>query len=161
MLIYAQPADLTAPHADGSPPWLPTVPANAGQLIRRASQMITKATRLDRYYTYPIPVGGTIPTSAPAGTDTGKPSDPLVSQAFNDACCEQVVFWTTAGIDPVAGVAGQPLIVTAQAAPAGGSVTYQTSRSAEWLEAAVNELCEAAVDTLRNAGLRTLVPEVY
>ncbi|KZM68133.1 hypothetical protein [Nocardia terpenica] len=160
MLIYATAVDLTASHADGTPPWLPSTPATAGLLLRHASNLVTRATRLDRYFTYPLPAGGAPPASAPAGTDTGKPSDPAVSQAFCDATCQQVVFWVTAGINPDAQLTGQPRFISSQTVP-GSSVSYDTSSSAQWLETAVTELCDASVDILRNAGLMTLRTEVW
>lgn len=151
MLIYATTTDLV-------PAWLPTAPANAAALLRRASNMVQEATLVDRYFVYPIPQGQTPPATAPAGTATGAPSDPLIAQAFNDAVCQQVTEWVNASINPDAGLVGQPEIIQSQMVP-GGSVTYDTTESSAWLAAAVHDLCPASVTILRNAGLMTGRPE--
>lgn len=148
MLIYATSTDLTA----GG--WLSSsqLPANVSALLRQASEMVRFATRTDRYYVYPLGPGDAIPSSAPAGTDAGKPTDPVLSQAFNDAVCQQVTYWVNAAINPDAGLAGLEPVVHSQTVP-GGSVTYSVAMTQQWQEQAINDLCQASVVILRNAGL--------
>jgi hypothetical protein len=148
VLIYATATDLVA---NG---WVsqPQLPGNVNALLRQASNMVRFACRTDRYYTYPLNEGDPVPSSAPAGMDAGKPSNPLYSQAMNDAVCQQVAFWVEAVINPDAGLAGLAPVVTTQTVP-GGSVTYEVAMTQEWQQEAVEGLCEAAIVILRNAGL--------
>lgn len=80
MLIYATPADLATW-------WDKPEPENAVSLLRAASVLVTRETRLARYYT----------------SGAGHPSDPTVAAAFRDAVTAQAAFWATNGINPAAG----------------------------------------------------------
>jgi len=155
MLLYATSADLV------SNGWLTSgqIPDNVAALLRQASDMVRFATRTDRYFVYPVPAGEAVPASAPAGTDAGKPRDPLYSAAFNAATCQQVTFWVQAKINPDAGLAGLAQIVTTQSVP-GGAVTYETALTQQWQQDAIEGLCQAAVVILRDAGLTVNRPNV-
>ncbi|MBF6332380.1 hypothetical protein [Nocardia transvalensis] len=136
MLIYAAPGDLV-------PDWLATVPDDVAVLIRYASIRVTTATRLAVY-----------------GTDsTGKPTDPDVRTAMRDAVCAQVAEWVTAHINPVAGPAGQPPVISSQSVP-GGSVTYATGSTQQQITTAVTGLCDTAYRILLTAGLITTAPRM-
>ncbi len=153
MLVYAVPADLV------NNAWCETAPSNAAALLRAASQLVTRATRLDMYNVYPVPTGTTNPVSTAAGTAVGSPYDPTVAQAFNDATCQQALFWSLNGINPDAGYIGQSPIVASQSVE-DGSVTYAQGQTQDWLKLAVTTLCDAACDILRNAGLVSEQPSL-
>lgn len=122
--------------------WLPEAPANAGSLIRSASVLVTDATRLDVFE-----VTG------------GLPADPQIAEAFRDAVCQQVVVWSSSGIDPAKGEFGQAPQVASESVP-GGSVTYTGLPKAEDRIKAAAELCAASKLILRNAGLRSGTPRL-
>lgn len=152
MLVYATVSDLTTVSPTTGIQWMGTAPVNAAALIRRASDLVTEATEQDTYYTYPLPAGQTPPSSAPCGTNPGMPVLPYQAQAFNDAVCQQVVEWATPGVNPDAGLVGQPQVVGQQSA-SGGSVTYLADESQEWQRQSVETLCKASLRILRMAGL--------
>lgn len=129
MRIYAEPDDLV-------PDWVSTPPANAKALIRAASIMVERATRLDRYDV----------------DKDGYPTEPAVKAAFRDACLSQVALWHTAGLNPAGGVVGQAPQITSQSVP-GGSVSYAQPLGAEQLGQAATTLSAEALNILRSAGL--------
>ncbi|WP_327139325.1 hypothetical protein [Nocardia sp. NBC_01327] len=152
MLVYAQVSDLTTMSATTGIQWMSVAPANAGALIRRASNLVTEATEQDTYYTYPIPAAQTAPSSAPCGTTAGMPVLPYQAQAFVDAVCQQVVEWSTAAVNPDAGLVGQPEVIGQQSVP-GGAVTYIAEQTQQWQKDSVECLCSASLRILRLAGL--------
>ena len=138
-LIYATSTDLST--------WTgATAPANADQLLRRASGLVRKHTATAFYATDP----------------TGLPTDPDTLQAFKDATCAQAAMWTAANIDPAGG--GVAIVAPLRAkrigsagfdydTSASSSVTAYTARAA-----AANELCTEAVDILQQAGINLINP---
>ncbi|WP_405137524.1 hypothetical protein [Nocardia sp. NBC_01388] len=152
MLVYAQVSDLTTVSATTGIQWMSTAPANAAALIRRASDLVDEATEQDTYYTYPLPTGQAEPSSAPCGRAAGMPVLPYQAQAFNDAVCQQVVEWSTGGVDPDAGLVGQPQVIGQQSVP-GGAVTYIADQTQQWQRDSVECLCRASLRILRMAGL--------
>ncbi|WP_068059385.1 hypothetical protein [Nocardia xishanensis] len=137
MLTYAVPDDL----ADG---WIiGDLPddATANVLIRYASQLVRKATRLDLYEVDPA----------------GLPTEPDVIEAMRDATCVHVAMWHTAGINPAGGAVGREVAIKSQTAD-GGSTTYMDAPSAEEIQRSLEYLCAAGIDILRNAGLASTRP---
>lgn len=138
-LIYATSTDLST--------WTSaTAPANATQLLRRASGLVRKATATAFYATDP----------------TGLPTDPDTLQAFKDATCAQAAMWTAAGIDPAGG--GVAVIAPLKAKRIGSAgLDYDTSASSSVTAytargAAAVTLCEEAVDILQAAGINLINP---
>lgn len=130
MRLYATPGDVAE--------WLSleTPPDNALSLIRHASSLVEAATRLDRY-----------------NVDVdGKPTEMRVAEAFRDAVCQQVEMWHRNSMEPGAGFAGQTGQIQSQSVP-GGSVSYAGALTAAEMGAAATSLSDAAIQTLRNAGL--------
>lgn len=152
MLIYATISDLTALDPVTGMQWMSAAPSNAAALIRNASLKVSDSTQCDLYNVYPVPQGYPIPTSAPCGTAVGMPRDVPIAQAFHDAVCQQVLFWASNGVDPDAGVHGQAALVSANSSD-GDQATYDTTRSPQWLEDAVNNLCPDSQRILQDAGL--------
>lgn len=116
------------------------VPANAAGLLRSATNLIRRETRLARYNT--------------AG---GQPTDALIRDAFRDATCEQARWWAANDIDPDA-----PTLTEASGRVAtsktinGASVSYDTSAAATVRQAredARNSLAPQAALILSNEGL--------
>ena len=138
MLVYAEPNDLLTGN------WVLEVPDNTPRLIERASVLVRRATRVAVYNTQP----------------SGLPEDDDLREALQKATLAQVTMWTKAGIDPDAGIAGQPVAVQSQSAD-GGSVTYTNIPSAEEIRRAVNTLCPAAMDYLEDAGLVSTRPRTW
>ncbi|WP_306358693.1 MULTISPECIES: hypothetical protein [unclassified Nocardia] len=137
MLIYAVPGDLV-------PVWLPEVPATADRLLRHASLLVRRATRLAIY-----------------DADTaGMPTDAAVRAAFRDAVCAQATAWSLAGIDPAAGSAGLPKLVAAQSTPEGGSVTYAVAAAADRQTRDLEMLGEEAELILAAEGLVVAAPRL-
>jgi hypothetical protein len=134
MRVYAAVSDIANPPSG----------LDIEALLERASAMVDIACMFDRYHTDP----------------DGTPSDPVVLQAFHDATVAQAKFWIAAGIDPAGGVLGQADRVSSQSAE-GGSVSYASLRTAEAVEAAINDLCEAARNILILAGLMRRVPTIW
>lgn len=106
------------------------------QALVIASVMVEQFTRLDRYEV----------------DSEGYPTEPEVRDAFRQATACQVAFWVDAGLNPVAGAAGQTPQITSQSVP-GGSVSYASPLTAEQRGQAVATLCETATLLLRGAGL--------
>lgn len=131
MRLYATPDDLV-------PEWMDTAPDNARRLIRAASVKVEHATRMARY----------------AVDGDGLPTEPAVKNAMRDAVCHQVAVWTTAGLDPNAGTAGQNLYIQSQSVD-GGSVTFGGHVSIEDRTAAATGLDQGTLEILSNAGLLT------
>lgn len=134
MRVYAAVSDIADPPAN----------VDVEALLERASAMVDIACMFDRYHV----------------DADGKPVDANVLQAFHDATVAQATFWIAAGINPAGGVLGQADRVSSQSAE-GGSVSYATLRTAEAVEAAINELCEYARNILVLAGLMRRVPTIW
>lgn len=132
MLVYATPEQLAA--------WTDTAsPANAAQLLRSASLLITDAIANAVY-----DVDG-----------TGLPTDSDKVDALSDATCAQAAAWAALGIDPAAGPAGVTGAVQSSSI-AGGSVSYAVSSTAgDDRAAAAARLTGEALLILRQAGLLT------
>lgn len=134
MLIYADESDLST--------WLSMdPPANAAQLLRSASLLVTDGTSGDYY-----DVDG-----------TGMPSDADTLQAFNDATCAQAAMWMAAGIDPA--TAGLPPAGPVRLKKIGtGQVEYDTAGQttvtmAQARQIAAQTLCDESLRILNQAGL--------
>lgn len=130
MRLYATPGDVAE--------WLgqETPPDNAVSLIRHASTLVEAATRLDRY-----------------SVDVdGKPTKMEIAEAFREAVCQQVEMWHLNEMNPASGFAGQRGQIQSQSVP-GGSVSYAGALGAAEMGAAATALSDAAIQTLRNAGL--------
>lgn len=140
-LIYAAPTDLAT--------WTnATAPANATQLLRRASSLVRKHTATLFY-----------------ATDTGGlPTDAVVLQAFKDATCAQAAMWTAAGIDPAGGGVA-PITPLRSKRIGSAALDYDTSSTSSVTAytartAAALTLCEESVDILQQAGLNLTQPWV-
>ncbi|QOT15881.1 hypothetical protein [Paenarthrobacter sp. YJN-5] len=134
VLVYADATALTA--WTGGPP-----PANATQLLRSASMLITSATVAAVY----------------GVDDAGLPSDAAVLEAFRDATCAQVAYWVAAGVDPVAGGISTTAPVRAKKLGS-GSFEYDTAVSGsvnafQAKRAAAITLCAEAFMILHQAGI--------
>lgn len=124
--------------------YIAEIPDDADQLIRYASQLVRKATRRDVYDVTPARF----------------PSDPWIIDAFAEATCLQVAEWHHAGLNPAAGAAGQDGRV-ASSSLAGASVSYDTANGAEIEQQALETLCPAALERLRDEGLASAVLAVW
>lgn len=137
MLIYAISADLT----DATPPWLTSLPANVGSLLRSAS-LLVRSTTVTAYYTV---------------DNTGMPTDATVLQAFKDATCAQVTCWVGLGIDPLnLGLDGKAPTRSKQLD--GAAIAYDTAAAVSQAafaarQAAAVTLCEQSQEILREAGV--------
>lgn len=101
-----------------------------------ASLMVERFTRLDRY-----------------DVDAeGYPTEPEVRETFALATGAQVAYWIDAGLNPIAGAAGQAAQITSQSVP-GGSVSYASPMTAEQRGQAATTLCETACQLLQAIGL--------
>ncbi|UXM90947.1 hypothetical protein [Paenarthrobacter sp. JL.01a] len=134
VLVYAATSDLTT--WTGGPP-----PANATQLLRSASMLITSATVASVY----------------GVDDAGLPSEAKVLQAFKDATCAQVAYWVTAGVDPTGGGISTAAPVRGKRLGS-GSVEYDTAVSGsvtafQAKRAAAATLCAEAFMVLHQAGV--------
>lgn len=134
VLVYADTTALTA--WTGGPP-----PANANQLLRSASLLITNATVASVY----------------GVDDAGLPSEAKVLQAFKDATCAQVAYWVAAGIDPTAGGISTAAPVRGKSLGS-GRVEYDTAVSGsvtafQAKRAAAATLCAEAHMILHQAGI--------
>lgn len=129
MRHYAQPEDLV-------PEWLDTAPANARSLIRHASTLVDKATRLARYDV----------------DSDGYPTDEPVATALRNAVCQQVTIWHKANLDPDLGATGQTPHLTGQNAGA-GSISYSGAQTTQELGQAATTLADATLAILSTAGL--------
>jgi len=140
-LIYATTTDLTA--------WTgAAAPANATQLLRRASALVRKATATAFY-----------------ATDTnGLPTDTVTLQAFKDATTAQANYWAVNGIDPATGGLTQSGILSSKKIGS-ASLTYDTVGAGSVTAyqarvAATTTLCEEAFDVLQAAGVNLTSPWV-
>ncbi|WP_328438272.1 head-tail connector protein [Nocardia puris] len=104
--------------------------------IREASRLVRRATRNDRY----------------DATPAGIPTDPVLSDALTIATCVQVREWIANGVDPLAGAAGVTPAV-ASASVNGASVSYDVATQSAARARATVDVCDAARDILRAAGL--------
>lgn len=134
VLVYADAAALTA--WTGQAP-----PANAAQLLRSASMLITTATVASVY----------------GVDDAGLPSDAKVLEAFKDATCAQVAYWVGAGVDPAAGGISTKAPVRGKGLGS-GRVEYDTAVSGsvtafQAKRAAAATLCSEAFIILHQAGI--------
>ena len=138
MLTYATPDDLA--EWTGTP-----APGNAALLLRSASLLIRRATRLAFYDT----------------TTEGLPTDTVLVTAMRDATCAQVAQWIALGVDPASGPAGAGGVVQASSI-GGASVQYATYASqAEERASSLVTLTSEAAQILADAGLLSGVPIVY
>jgi hypothetical protein len=135
MLIYANPADVTA--------WLgDSTPANVTTLLRSASILITDAIKTDYYNADPA---------------TGQPTDTIIVQALNDAACAQVAVWVKLGIDP--NLAGLDIPAPKRAKGIGSArVDYDTAAQTGAAAIAARQqiattLCDESVTILKTAGM--------
>lgn len=146
VLIYATIDDLEAWTQDD-------VPDNAPLQLRSASILVRQATRCDYYNV----------------DSAGKPSDPIVLQAFNDATCCQVASWIKAGIDPtgsVAAVIGTTGALVSSSGIGSGTVTYDSSAvtsaaNVAALQDAVQSINPEAAQILQDAGLCQTGPWIF
>jgi hypothetical protein len=134
--VYATTTELDqwmhGPDADGQ-----TAPANAAQLLRRASRLVRRATAGALYEV----------------DDTGLPVAAGYLSAFRDAVCCQAEAWSLNDVDPLrfgsASSAGQSLTL--------GPATVTNQASSEAAEAAALQsgqwLVPEAMEILREAGL--------
>lgn len=130
MLVFAQPDDVVA--------WAGYTfdeDVNLQPLIRRASSMVQRAVRSARFEVTPA----------------GMPEDPDVMDALRDAVCEQVTVWVENDINPTV-IQGASSAVTSSSI-GDASVSYSSVDAAQVKDQASNQLCDAALDILSNAGL--------
>ena len=130
MLVFAQPDDVVA--------WAGYTfdkDVNLQPLIRRASSMVQRAVRSARFEVTPA----------------GMPEDPEVMDALRDAVCEQVTVWVENDINPTV-IQGASSAVTSSSI-GDASVSYSSVDAAQVKDQAANQLCDAALDILANAGL--------
>ena len=130
MLVFAKPDDVVtwAGYAFDKD-------VNLQQLIRRASSMVQRAVRSARFEVTPA----------------GMPEDPEVMDALRDAVCEQVTVWVENDISPTAIASATGVVTSSSIGDA--SVSYSSVDAAAVKDQAANELCDAALDVLANAGL--------
>ena len=130
MLVFAQPDDVVtwAGYAFDKD-------VNLQPLIRRASSMVQRAVRSARFEVTPA----------------GMPEDPDVMDALRDAVCEQVTVWVENDINPTAIASATGAVTSSSIGDA--SVSYSSVDAAQVKDQAANELCDAALDILANAGL--------
>lgn len=134
MILYATAAQLET--------WMDATPeGDVKPLLRRASGLVGRACRNDRYYTQA----------------NGLPVDDDLIEALQDATCAQVEVWIAAGVDPIAGdttQTAQPVWSEIDGArinfDPSGAVAASRAKSA-----AIDGLCDEAWDILRAAGLGT------
>ena len=79
------------------------------------------------------------------------PEDPDVMDALRDAVCEQVTVWVENDINPTV-IQGASSAVTSSSI-GDASVSYSSVDAAQVKDQAANQLCDAALDILANAGL--------
>lgn len=129
MLIFATPADVEK--------WMdePLDGRSVDSLLRRASSLVQRAVRSARF----------------AVTPAGMPEDPDVMDALRGAVCEQVTVWVENDISPTAIASAVGGVSSSSIGDA--SVSYSTVEAAAVKDQAANELCDAALDILANAGL--------
>ena len=130
MLVFAKPDDVVtwAGYAFDKD-------VNLQPLIRRASSMVQRAVRSARFEVTPA----------------GMPEDPDVMDALRDAVCEQVTVWVENDISPTAIASATGAVTSSSIGDA--SVSYSSVDAAQVKDQAANELCDAALDILSNAGL--------
>ncbi|WP_408934444.1 hypothetical protein [Corynebacterium marquesiae] len=130
MLVFAKPDDVVtwAGYAFDKD-------VNLQPLIRRASSMVQRAVRSARFEVTPA----------------GMPEDPDVMDALRDAVCEQVTVWVENDISPTAIASATGAVTSSSIGDA--SVSYSSVDAAQVKDQAANELCDAALDILANAGL--------
>ena len=104
-------------------------------LIRRASSMVQRAVRSARFEVNPA----------------GMPEDPVIVDALRDAVCEQVTVWVENDISPTVIASASGGVTSSSIGDA--SVSYSSVDAAQVKDQAANELCDAALDILANAGL--------
>ena len=130
MLVFARPDDVVA--------WAGYTfdkDVNLQPLIRRASSMVQRAVRSARFEVNPA----------------GMPEDPVIVDALRDAVCEQVTVWVENDISPTEIQSAAGGVTSSSIGDA--SVSYSTVEASQVKDQAANELCDAALDILANAGL--------
>lgn len=137
MILYASEAQLTA--------WMGVEPeVVVTPYLRKASGLVHTACINDLYDV----------------DATGKPSDPDLAEAMQDAVCAQAEMWIEAGINPVAGAGGQEARPTVSAID-GASVSFDTYLTAEAFAKAIENLSDDAFAILRAAGLASAAVRGY
>ena len=127
MLIFATQDDLTDP----DPPWVSTMPNNAGVLLRYATIEVARACAINLY--------GDTPSS------TALP-------VLRDATCAQVASWVALGVDPAKAGTDMPGPVKSSKI-LDASVERDTTAATSAMADARDGLCSLAVDLLQSAGL--------
>jgi len=135
-LVYATSADYT--NADYG-----TAPDAIDRYLATASRWVREATMGDIYDT----------------DDTGLPTDADTLAAFKDATTAQVFAWTSAGVDPAAGVLPMQgaRTITSKSLD-GGAVTYDNTLTSSPAAVAARQriatqLCDESLLILKQAGL--------
>lgn len=105
-------------------------------LLRRASILVGRATRNDRYEVNPA----------------GEPTDPDIAAAFRDATAAQVEVWLASDLDVIAGPGGQEALPTVTAID-GAQVSFDAYLTNASRTKALTALDDTALAILREAGL--------
>lgn len=133
MLILATPDDLI--DWTGGP-YPENAPAPAKTLLRSASSRVMAACRCDIYDTQP----------------NGLPSDDDKRIAMKEAACAQAEQWAELGVNPAAGAGGLAVQVVSSSMD-GASIATTAGTVDAAKAAALDGLCDLAVQILRDAGL--------
>jgi hypothetical protein len=127
----ASPADLVA--------WTGVAaPANAIPLLRKASSMVLKATKLSIYAT---------------DTSTGLASDPTILKCMNDATCIQAAALTALAIDPLAGGVQHGGVKSSKKILSASFTIAGAEQTAAAIASAASSLVPDAVEKLREQNL--------
>lgn len=110
------------------------LPDHPDKWLMYASGLVAKATRAALYDVDP----------------SGMPTDPDVIDAMAAATCLQVAEWQAAGLDPVAGVAGQGETVTSTSME-GASFSFESDAAVKTMS--LTQLCDLSMTVLEDAGL--------
>lgn len=140
MILYASEAQLTA--------WMGVEPeVVVTPYLRKASGLVHTACINDLYDV----------------DATGKPSDPDLAEAMQEAVCEQCELWIENGVNPVAGVGGVEAAVVKSSID-GASIELDPGALAASVAAnaaSVYRLSESAFAILRAAGLASAAVRGY
>jgi len=134
--LLAQESDLDS--------WMGGLPANAGALLRQATQIVLDATNVAYY---------------PVDSTTGLATDPIVAAALNQATCAQAAALSTLGIDPNAGGVVMPGVESSKGIGT-AHITYADAANASATrQSAANNLVPEAERILRLNNL--LIPVAW